>query len=100
MASRFGKIRRKSMRSTNLNFIENVVQGRPALALISTTQRLLAKGNGCGGDHNKEKIPAGHIRAVRLVAIQDASSLKAMRRELLAIVGGNQKHWRIAKGVA
>ena len=88
------------MHSSNLNFIESAVQGRPALALISTSQRLLAKGNGCGGDHNKEKIPTAHIRAVRLVATQDASSLKAMRRELLAIVGGNQKHWRIATGVA
>lgn len=88
------------MHSSNLNFIENAVQGRPALALISTSQRLLAKGNGCGGDHNKVKVPAGHIRAVRLVATLDASGLKAMRRELLAIVGGNQKHWRIATGVA
>lgn len=88
------------MHSSNLNFIENAVQGRPALALISTSQRLLSDGSGWGGEHNKVKVPAGHIRAVRLVATQDVGSLKAMRRELLAIVDGNQKHWRIATGVA
>lgn len=83
-----------------MNFIENGKEGRPALALIAKTARRIADPAkpGLGGDHNKITVQTGYIRAVRLIAQADAGGLKAARRELLAIVKGNQKHWRIAEG--
>ncbi len=79
-----------------MTFTENGKEGRPALALIATRARMLKKdGVPC------VKAPAGHVRAVRLIAQADAGGLRAARRELLAIVGGSLgKSWRIAKGIA
>jgi hypothetical protein len=86
-----------------MTFIENGKEGRPALALISATPRRIADPAkpGLGGDHNKIDVPAGYIRAVRLIPQADAGGLRHVRRELLAIVGGNcGKGWRIAEGTA
>jgi len=79
-----------------INFIENSNEGRPALALIATRKRILKKsGVAC------VKVPAGYIRAVRLIAQEDAGGLRDARRELLYIVGGKLgKSWRIAQGTA
>lgn len=56
---------------------------------------------GLGGDHNKITVPAGYVRAVRLIPQADAGGLRQVRRELLAIVGGELgKGWRIAEGTA
>lgn len=78
------------------NFIENGNEGRPALALIATRKRILKKsGVAC------IKVPAGYIRAVRLIAQEDGGGLRQARRELLYIVGGSLgKSWRIAEGTA
>ena len=86
-----------------MNFIENGKEGRPALALIAKTARRIADPAkpGLGGDHNKITVPAGYIRAVRLIPQADAGGLRQVRRELLAIVGGELgKGWRIAEGTA
>ena len=86
-----------------MNFIENGTEGRPALALIAKTSRRIADPAkpGLGGDHNKITVPAGYIRAIRLIPTADAGGLRQVRRELLAIVGGDLgKGWRIAEGTA
>lgn len=86
-----------------MNFIENGKEGRPALALIAKTARRIADPAkpGLGGDHNKITVPAGYVRAVRLIPQADAGGLRQVRRELLAIVGGELgKGWRIAEGAA
>lgn len=86
-----------------MNFIENGKEGRPALALIAKTARRIADPAkpGLGGDHNKITVPAGYVRAVRLIPQADAGGLRQVRRELLAIVGGELgKGWRIAEGTA
>lgn len=86
-----------------MNFIENGKEGRPALALIAKTARRIADPAkpGLGGDHNKITVPAGYVRAVRLIPQADAGGLRQVRRELLAIVGGELgKGWRIAEGCA
>lgn len=86
-----------------MNFIENATEGRPALALIAKTSRRIANPEkpGVGGDHNKITVPTGHVRAVRLIPQADAGGLRQVRRELLAIVGGELgKGWRIAEGCA
>lgn len=86
-----------------MNFIENGKEGRPALALIAKTKRRIADPAkpGLGGDHNKIDLPAGYVRAIRLIPQADAGGLRQVRRELLAIVGGDLgKGWRIAEGTA
>lgn len=86
-----------------MNFIENGKEGRPALALIAKTKRRIADPAkpGLGGDHNKTDVPAGYVRAIRLIPQADAGDLRQVRRELLAIVGGDLgKGWRIAEGTA
>lgn len=86
-----------------MNFIENGKEGRTALALIATATRKIADPAkpGLGGDHNKMTVQAGYIRAVRLIPQADAGGLRQVRRELLAIIGGDLgKHWRIAEGTA
>lgn len=86
-----------------MNFIENGKEGRPALALIAKTKRRIADPAkpGLGGDHNKIDVPAGFVRAVRLIPQADAGGLRQVRRELLAIVGGELgRGWRIAEGTA
>lgn len=86
-----------------MNFIENGKEGRPALALIAKTKRRIADPAkpGLGGDHNKIDVPAGYVRAIRLIPQADAGGLCQVRRELLAIVGGELgKGWRIAEGAA
>ncbi len=86
-----------------MNFIENGKEGRPALALVAKTARRIADPGkpGLGGDHNKITVPAGYVRAVRLVPQADTGGLRQVRRELLAIVGGDLgKGWRIAEGTA
>lgn len=85
-----------------MEFIENSTTGRPALALIATAAKRISL-NGLGGEHNKTLVPAGYVRAVRLIAQQDAGGLRAARCELMAIFGksGNlPKGWRIAEGSA
>ena len=74
-----------------MNFTENGKEGRPAIALIAKTSRRIADPAkpGLGGDHNKVDVPAGYIRAVRLIPQADAGGLRQVRRELLAIVGGD-----------
>lgn len=86
-----------------MNFIENGKEGRPALALIAKTKRRIADPAkpGLGGDHNKIDVPAGYVRAIRLIPQEDAGGLRQVRIELLAIVGGDLgKGWRIAEGAA
>ncbi len=86
-----------------MNFVENGKEGRLALALIAKASRRIADPAkpGLGGDHNKITVPAGYVRAVRLVPQADAGGLRQVRRELLAIVGGDLgKGWRIAEGTA
>lgn len=85
-----------------MDFIENGTSGRPALALIATTAKRISL-NGLGGEHNKTLVPAGYIRAVRLIAQLDAGGLSAARRDLLAVFGksGNlPRGWRVAEGSA
>lgn len=85
-----------------MDFVENSTAGRPALALISTTAKRISL-NGLGGEHNKTPVPTGYVRAVRLIAQQDAGGLRAARSDLLAIFGKNgnlPKGWRIAEGSA
>lgn len=86
-----------------MNFIENGKEGRPALALIARAPRRIADPAkpGLGGEHNKITVPAGYVRAIRLIPQADAGGLRQVRRELLAIVGGDLgKGWRIAEGTA
>ena len=86
-----------------MNFIENGKEGRQALALIAKAARRIADPAkpGLGGDHNKIDVPAGYVRAIRLIPQADAGGLRQVRRELLAIVGGELgKGWRIAEGTA
>lgn len=85
-----------------MDFIESGTSGRPALALVATTAKRISL-NGLGGEHNKTHVPAGYVRAVRLIAQQDAGGLRAARRDMLAVFGksGNlPKGWRIAEGTA
>lgn len=85
-----------------MEFFENNTAGRPALALIATTAKRVSL-NGRGGEHNKALVPAGYVRAVRLIPQHDAGGIRAARRELIGIFGksGNlPKGWRIAEGSA
>lgn len=86
-----------------MKFVENGTKGRPALALIARIARRIADPAkpGLGGEHNKIDVPAGYVRAIRLIPQADLGGLSQVRRELLAIVGGSLgKGWRIAEGCA
>lgn len=83
-----------------MKFNENGQEGHPALALIARRMREIADPEQPGMG-KKIRVHAGYVRAVRLIAQQDAGGLRQARRDLLNIVGGDcGKGWRIAEGTA